>query len=241
VRKALIVGIDHYEHLSALSGCVNDAYAVKAALERHADGTLNFAGPQLLTGTSETQQVLKRELKEAARELFADDAEIALFYFAGHGYLEDTGGFLCGSDSETGDDGLSLAELMTMANKSRASNKVIVLDSCHSGVAGNDPITAGMAELSDGLTILTASTPTQYAAEVPGGGAGVFTNLLVDALTVTAPRPTSSATSRPAACTRTSTSRSGPGRSGRSSRPTCGPSSRCARRRRPSRSPICRR
>lgn len=182
MRKALIVGIDHYEHLSALSGCVNDAHAVKAALERHADGTLNFAGPQLLTGTSDTQRVSKRELKEAARELFADDAEIALFYFAGHGYLEDTGGFICGSDSETGDDGLSLAELMTLANKSRASNKVIVLDSCHSGVAGNDSVAAGIAELSDGLTILTASTPTQYAAEVPGGGAGVFTNLLVDAL-----------------------------------------------------------
>ena len=182
MRKALIVGIDHYEHLSSLSGCVNDAHSVNAALERHADGTLNFAAPQLLTGTGAAQQVLKRELKEAARELFADDAEIALFYFAGHGYIEDTGGFLCGSDSETGDDGLSLQELMTFANASKARNKVIVLDSCHSGVAGNDPMTSGVAELSDGATILTASTQDQYALEVPGGGAGVFTNLFVDAL-----------------------------------------------------------
>ena len=32
MRKALVVGIDHYEHISSLSGCVNDAHSVKAAL-----------------------------------------------------------------------------------------------------------------------------------------------------------------------------------------------------------------
>lgn len=177
MRKALIVGIDHYEYLRDLSGCVNDAHAVRAALERHADGTLNFAAPQLLTGG-----VLKRELKEAVRRLFADDAEIALFYFAGHGHVEETGGFLCAGDSVSGDDGLALSEVMTLANRSAAKNKVIILDSCHSGVAGNDPITSRTAEIADGLTILTASTENQYAYETAGGGAGVFTGLLVDAL-----------------------------------------------------------
>ena len=27
-------------------------------------------------------------------QLFADDTEIALLYFAGHGYVEETGGYL---------------------------------------------------------------------------------------------------------------------------------------------------
>lgn len=40
----------------------------------------------------------------------------------------------------------------------------------------------GLAEISDGVTILTASTANQYAYETPGGGSGVFTNLFVDAL-----------------------------------------------------------
>jgi len=182
MRKALIVGIDHYEHIRSLSGCVNDALSVQAALERNSDGTLNFAAPQVMTGTSTTQIVRKDDLKHAVRELFTDDAEIALFYFAGHGYIEDTGGFLCASDAETGDDGLSLQELMTLANRSRAKNKVIILDSCHSGVTGNNAITQNLAEICDGVTILTASTAEQYAFEVPGGGAGVFTRLLVDAL-----------------------------------------------------------
>jgi hypothetical protein len=182
MRKALIVGIDHYAHIKPLSGCVNDAHAVKAILERHADGTVNFVTPRVLTGTGSADIVERKELKDAVRELFAGDADIALLYFAGHGYLEDTGGFLCAGDCKTGDDGFSLAELMTLASKSNARNKVIILDSCHGGIAGDRPTAQGIAEINEGMTILTASTAEQYAMEVLGGGAGVFTNLLVDAL-----------------------------------------------------------
>jgi hypothetical protein len=182
MRKALIVGIDHYEHIGRLSGAVNDAHAVKNVLERNADGTLNFPTPHLLVGTGPGTEVRRLELKESVRELFADDADIALFFFAGHGYIEDTGGFLCASDCQSGDDGLSLAELMSLANSSKAKNKVIVLDSCHGGVAGTNALTQNVAEISDGVTILTASTADQYAMETPGGGSGVFTSLFVDAL-----------------------------------------------------------
>ena len=181
MRKALIVGIDYYTHISPLSGCVNDAHSVKSMLGRHADGTVNFVTPRLLTGAGPADVVSKSELKDAVRELFNGDAEIALLYFAGHGHIEDTGGYLCASDCKTGDDGFALAELMTLANKSAAKNKVIILDSCHSGIAGSRS-DVPMAEIKEGMTILTASTAEQYAMEVPGGGAGVFTNLFVDAL-----------------------------------------------------------
>jgi len=182
MRKALIVGIDYYANIGSLSGCVNDAHSVKTVLERHADGTINFATPRLMTGTSPVDHVDKGELKEAVRDLFGGDSEIALFYFAGHGYIEDTGGFLCSTESRTGDDGLSLTEVMTLASKSTARNKIIILDSCHSGIAGDRSEAQGFAEVKEGMTILTASTAEQYALEVPGGGAGVFTSLLVDAL-----------------------------------------------------------
>jgi hypothetical protein len=180
VRKALIAGIDYYQHVGSLSGCVGDAYSVKSVLERHADGTVNFA-PQILAGTASDHQVSKHELKEAIRALFADDAEIALLYFAGHGHVEETGGYLCASDSISGDDGVALAEVMTLANKSTARNRVIVLDSCHSGAAGDHPL-GGYVEINDGVTILTASTASQYALETSDGGGGVYTNLFVDAL-----------------------------------------------------------
>jgi caspase domain-containing protein len=182
MRKALIVGIDHYNHLRDLSGCVNDATAVHAVLARHADGTGNFVTPLILTARDAGEAISRHELKAAVRKLFADAAEIALFYFAGHGHLEDTGGFLCASDATYGDDGLALSEVMTWANTSPARNKIIVLDSCHSGVTGNNAISKEVAEVSDGVTILTASSANQYAMEAPGGGSGIFTNLFVDAL-----------------------------------------------------------
>lgn len=179
MRKALVVGIDHYTQIPALHGCVNDAHAVKSVLERHSDGTVNFA-VKLLTATGPTDKVTREKLKEKVYELFADDAEIALYYFAGHGHIETTGGYLCASDCRTGDDGLPLSEILTLANNSKARNRVIILDSCHSGIAGAHPLAPQNAELSEGLTILTASTAEQYASEQYNSG--VFTTLLVDAL-----------------------------------------------------------
>lgn len=179
MRKALIVGIDHYTVVSPLHGCVNDSFAVKTMLDRHADGAVNF-GIKHLTATGPNDLVERNELREAIESLFAGDGEISLFYFAGHGHIEATGGYLCSSDAKTGNDGVPLAEIMNMANMSRIQNRIIILDSCHSGVAGGSALQPQVAEISDGVTILTASTAEQYATEE--NGAGVFTSLLVDAL-----------------------------------------------------------
>ena len=179
MKKALVVGINYYEHVPALYGCVDDAHAVKSVLERNSDGTVNF-DVKLLSGTGPTGRVLRSELRAHIVDLFSDDCEIALFYFAGHGYIEATGGYLIASDSKTGDDGISLADVLTFANQSAARNKIIVLDSCHSGIAGASPSAPTSAELKEGITVLTASTADQYATEE--NGAGVFTTLFVDAL-----------------------------------------------------------
>ena len=176
---ALIVGIDHYNHASRLHGCVNDAYGVNSVLERNGDDSVNFDTKLLVASTEETA-IKKSELKDAIRELFKIKTETVLFYFAGHGYVEDVGGYLIASDSERGDDGVSLSEILTIANYSSATNKNIILDSCHSGIAGSLPSNTEQSILSDGLTILTASTEDQYASEEEGGG--IFTGLLIDAL-----------------------------------------------------------
>jgi len=180
-RKALIVGIDYYEELAPLSGCVDDAHKVKAALDRNSDAgqTKNFQ-TKILTGTGPRDIVTRKQLKDEIRDLFSGDEDVVLLYFAGHGHIEATGGYLCATDTETGDDGLPMGEVLKLANSSKIANKIILLDSCHSGIAGtaqNDP---RFAELSHGLTILTASSDKQYAHETDQGG--VFTTLLVDAL-----------------------------------------------------------
>lgn len=182
MRKALIVGIDEYTNIGNLRGCVRDARAVANALERNADNTLNFVDPRLLVASNTAESLSKRVLRDAVKQLFADDADIALFYFAGHGSIDETGGFLCASDCTDAEDGLPIAELMALANKSNARSKVIILDSCHGGIAANSAVRPSLAEITDGTTILTASTEHQYAMENLNGTGGVFTNLLLDAL-----------------------------------------------------------
>lgn len=179
MRKALIVGIDYYDDEdNRLYGCVNDAVSVSDALARHSDGTINFS-IKLVTGKNSLTKVKGGDLKDMIKDLFSGDSDIALFYFAGHGCIDSTGGYLVPSDSKRGDDGISLNNIMSFANKSKSKNRIIILDSCHSGIVGDSPI-KDVSELSEGVTILTASTKEQYSSEV--NGKGVFTELLVDAL-----------------------------------------------------------
>jgi hypothetical protein len=179
MRKALVVGINYYPDIGQLYGCVNDAYAVNQVLVRHMDGELNF-DVQLHTAVDAASSISRRHLKDLVVALFADDPDIALLYFAGHGHVEDSGGYLVTSDCQDPDAGLPLDELLTIANGSKAKNKVLVLDSCYSGAAGSPKSLGEKALLSEGLTILTASSKDQYATEE--NGSGVFTTLFVDAL-----------------------------------------------------------
>jgi len=180
MRKALVVGIDYYKKVSHLNGCVNDANSIREVLERNGDGTKNF-DVLCLTATSPTDVVSKRTLKDSITALFKDNNdEIALLYFSGHGYLDETGGYLVTSDAESGDDGLAMSDILTIANKSPSNNKIIILDCCHSGQAGNSIDLGNVATLTEGTTILTASGPEQYSIEEDNNG--VFTTLFVDAM-----------------------------------------------------------
>jgi len=179
MRKALVVGIDHYETINPLFGCVNDAYAVKAVLERHSDGTKNF-DVSIETATGPKALIERKVLKNKVEKLFKDKSDIALFYFSGHGYVESTGGYLITSECKDGDDGFSMNDLLEIANSSPARNKIIILDCCHAGMIGKTSQKEDKSILSEGLTILTASSETQYAIEE--NGSGVFTTLFIDAM-----------------------------------------------------------
>lgn len=179
MKKALIVGIDYYQLINSLFGCVNDSYQVKSVLERHSDGTKNFDVNHFIS-TAPHNLIKRKDLKNLVEELFKDKSDVALFYFSGHGYIESTGGYLITSECEEGDAGLPMNELLHIVNQSPATNKIIILDCCHSGIMGSLSPTEDKSLLNEGVTILTASSATQYALEVDGSG--VFTNLLIDAL-----------------------------------------------------------
>lgn len=177
MKRALIVGINDYP-FSQLQGCVNDANSIGTILESHGDGSPNFS-VKLMTapGVSITRSVLR----EAIDQLFSGDPNMALLYFSGHGLLTASGGYLVTQDATKYDEGVSMDEVLNWANNSHARNKVIFLDCCHSGALGTPNIAANnLAQLSQGLSILTASRDYEPAHEYMGSG--VFTSLVVDAL-----------------------------------------------------------
>lgn len=176
MKKALVVGIDDYSS-SPLNGCVNDANAIANTIERNGDGSSNFS-VKLITSPGD---ITRSSLKEAIEKLFDGESDMALLYFSGHGFIKSTGGYLVTIDTDRYDEGVSMDEILTLANESKAKNKVIILDCCHSGALGSPRINgSNIAQLSEGLSVLTASRDTEYAMEVEG--AGVFTSLVVDAL-----------------------------------------------------------
>lgn len=174
MRKALVVGINNYP-TAPLKGCVNDATAFATTIEKNGDGAPNFAV------RLETDVPTKAQLKTLLRELFEGDSDIALFYFSGHGFFNDLGGYIVTPDHQQNDEGVSMDEILTLANKSKAKDKVIILDCCHSGAFGSPAITGSTsAQIIEGVVILTASRAAESAIEV--NGHGIFTNLLIDAL-----------------------------------------------------------
>lgn len=182
-KRALIVGINDYDHVSPLHGCLPDAKAMEEVLSRNGDGSPNF--DCRLVGSPGPQRVTKGFLRQQWRELFEDFSGDVLFYFSGHGSPLDVGGYLVTQDGTLDDPGLPMEDVVTMANNSSARTVLLILDCCFSGSTGNPPsLQAGTLEgralLREGVTILAASRPAQVSMEV--GGHGVFTDLVLGAL-----------------------------------------------------------
>ncbi|MBJ9111150.1 caspase family protein [Citrobacter sp. FDAARGOS_156] len=182
MRRALIIGIDDYP-TQPLRGCVSDAIELAALFETNGNGDPNFDVKRV---TSDSFEITSEFLNENIAELFMDDADIVVLYFAGHGVIDPAtnSGFIVSVDGKKGAWGMSLQEILGIANKAhpRIKSTVIILDCCHSGCAGeisaiNDD---KVSIIGTGVTILTASHRNGLAAE--GDGHGIFTDILLDGL-----------------------------------------------------------
>lgn len=181
MKLALCVGINYYEDGGCLKGCVKDAMDMVNTLQRNGDGTANFEAISLIARDEDTA-ISKPKLRIQLRKLFESDVETALFYFSGHGAVDDYGGYLCTSDVMSGDDGFAMSDLMDLVAKSPARNKIIILDCCFSGALANcqklgkDNRMVNFCELPENTTIISACTDNSVAYE------GLFTPLVIDAL-----------------------------------------------------------
>jgi hypothetical protein len=180
MRRALAVGIDNYS-FGPLHGCVADAQAMHDLLDRNEDGSKNF-DVRLVTDPPDT--ITRASLRQATIELFSQPAEVALFYFSGHGTENDLGGYMVTPDAKTYDEGVAMADVIQLANQSTVTEVVLLLDCCYSGHLGNAPNgprdANAKAEIREGVSIMTASRSSEPAMEADGRG--LFSSLVCSAL-----------------------------------------------------------
>jgi uncharacterized caspase-like protein len=174
MKKALVVGINKYPS-APLYGCVKDATDFSNLIASNGDHSANF------NVLLQTDVPRKSKLRELIQDLFSGKNETALLYFSGHGHIDELGGYLLTPDHRRYDEGISMNDILTLANNSATTNKVIILDCCYSGAITAPLLThATVGHINEGIAILTASKRDEVAMEV--NGKGVFTNLLLEAL-----------------------------------------------------------
>ena len=174
MKKALIVGLNKYPGCE-LEWCDNDAIAIKNLIESNGDGSPNFDVIQIIDSCD------KNTLQMAVTKLFADDADVALLYFSGHGAEED-GGYLVTTDFTPDSLGVKMEDVLTLANDSHCKNKVIILDCCFAAKMGESLLVNNKSILGEGVTIMAASQPWQTSAENSDVQHGIFTDLLIQGL-----------------------------------------------------------
>lgn len=164
------VGIGNYADSKVQNLTKTEADA-KAMAEFYKKGTKNVI---TITGKYATKAQILKSLKSQFSRAKTEDKII--FYFSGHGY---PGGF-CPYEMTKIEEGLKYSEVISIMQKSKAKNKFIFADACHSGAIrqnGSD------TEPKVGNVLLfLSSRGNEYSAESPFLANGYFTKHLLRGL-----------------------------------------------------------
>ncbi|WP_275477757.1 protein kinase domain-containing protein [Herbidospora cretacea] len=143
------------------------------------------------------EEVTKAAIFQWMAEAKRSGAEKIVFYFAGHGAVNDLGTFLVTYDNREFDEGVGLATLMTMLEPEpdSATETMLLLDCCHAGEAArlpasnfavrrisNSDINQVVRQTDPSVVVIAACTGDQRAWEAANLGHGIFTYHLLAAL-----------------------------------------------------------
>jgi tetratricopeptide (TPR) repeat protein len=206
-RWAVVVGISAYADtaLRALEYADDDARAVYEFLRSPRAGGGGFAeeNVRLLVNEEATYAGVREALYSFLRQSTEEDQII--IYFAGHGAPDPSRRsdlYLLAHDTRAGQipsTGLPMRELHRAVEELYARHVVLITDACHSGgIMGgittrgegtdvnniNDVFLTQLNSTTGGLAVFTASGADQVSQENSrwGGGHGVFTHFLLEAL-----------------------------------------------------------
>jgi len=196
-RNALLVGINSYyldETIGNLRYCVNDVNSLNEILINQSRG--NFSTVLLTSDAAEKINEPNRANIMSMLKLISNSAsseDLLLFYFAGHGFESEGKNYILPADSRTNildDSAISIEWVKETFKKSLAKQKLIVLDSCHSGstlgrAVGrmSEAFLQSLLNNSEGMAIFCSCKAGQQACEMQEMEHGVFSYYLLEGLT----------------------------------------------------------
>jgi WD40 repeat protein len=194
----VVVGINQYKNTKYnLNYAVPDAEAFKNELEKDAKGLFSKTNTFFVKDAIATKSGIIEALDKV--KLGAKGDDVLIFYYAGHGVIDNANNFylvphdvtqLYGDDGALAQKGLSSNLLQTYSKDIAAQKQLFMLDACQSAGALNVVAARGAAEekalrqlaRSTGTHWLTAAGSEQFASEFTQLGHGTFTYALLEAL-----------------------------------------------------------
>ncbi len=180
---AVVVGIAAYSHQPALHYTDNDAFRLYSFLKSPEGGALPDEQIRVLIDEEATRDNVLRAMQEVL--LRADDNDVVLFYFSGHGI---EGAFLP-TDYDGSFHKLAHEEILEIMQRSRARLKLVLGDACHSGslqhVKAPTLLTDLYGQLSPeqgGIALMLSSRGQEISLEDSNLRSGVFSYYLIQAL-----------------------------------------------------------
>ncbi|GEM_PF-4643861 len=194
---AVVAGVASYSHMPALRYTDDDAYQFYAFLKSPEGGALPDAQLRVLVDDNATRD----NLLDAMRSVFlqADENDVVLFYFSGHG-IE---GAFVPVDFDGYSHRLEHTEIRYILEQSKARQKIVVGDACHSGsligsqfspelMAVKAPSVGDMLEkyykafenCDSGMALFMSSKGQEVSLEDTGLRSGVFSHFLISTLAI---------------------------------------------------------
>lgn len=194
----LVVGVNTYKNPKYnLNYAQADATAFAAALTDGSQGLFSKVNTTFLRDGEATKEGIAAAFEKVKRD--ANPSDLFVFYYAGHGVINDKKEFflvpydvtqLYGADDALAQKGFSAAALQQLSKEIKAQKQLFILDACQSaGALQILASTRGAAEekaiaqlaRSTGTQWLTASGSEQFASEFQELGHGSFTYCLLEA------------------------------------------------------------
>jgi hypothetical protein len=195
----IVIGINKYKNPKYnLNYATADATSFKEIIEKGGTGLYNKTNIVFIGDERATKEGIVSELEKI--KLLASPKDVFIFYYAGHGVVNQAKEFylvpndvtqLYGADDALAQKGLSANQLQQFSKEIKAQKQLFILDACQSAGALDQVMASrGAAEekaiaqlaRATGTHWLTASGSEQFASEFQQLGHGTFTYVLLEAL-----------------------------------------------------------